>query len=85
MSIFLISIVVLLCFVMYTSFAVVYNVYPLPSCKFGALALCLQAASIQKAINSQECATKEKHARGILCDMSVMYCFQSELCCECAV
>ena len=34
-----------------------------------ALILCLQAASIQKAINSQECATKEKHTRGILCGM----------------
>ena len=44
--------------------------------------VCLQAASIQKAINSQECATKEKHARGILCHMSVMYCFQSNLCYE---
>jgi len=31
----------------------------------------LQAASIQKAINSQECATKEKHARGILCTVLI--------------
>jgi len=31
--------------------------------------LCLKAASIQKAINAQECATKEKHARGIICSM----------------
>lgn len=28
---------------------------------------CAQTASIQKAVNSQECATKEKHTRGILC------------------
>ena len=34
-----------------------------------ALTLCLQTASIQKAINAQECATKEKHARGILCSL----------------
>jgi len=72
----------LLFLIIYSLFTVVYNVYPLSGCEFGALALCLQAASIQKAINSQECATKEKHARGILCHMSVMYCFQSNLCYE---
>ena len=38
------------------------------SCELSGLTLtlCLQSASIQKAINAQECATKEKHARGIL-------------------